>query len=356
MLYIGVASGLFVLRAMLANHKEALNQVYYPILLGLFLFSAFRFEVGCDWIGYYWQYFQAESGFARAAESLDEPLWWGVLNQIKANDLPYPVANVISSAIFFIGIHVLARRQPDKLAFLVLLFPILIINMPMSAIRQGAAIGLICIAFTSFLDRRPFWFAAWVLIAAGFHTSAAVFLPLAPIATGAYTRARILLSLALAVPGVLYLLTSAGAAEMAVERYVESNIEAFGAPFRVAFLALSGAYFLVFLRRRWARQFPQDFGLVDLCAMGMVALVVLLPVSSVIADRLGYFFVPIQAVIFARIPYFAFDRSRGLHIALPYIALMLLFTTWVTVSWHFEQCYVPYETWLLGFRSGAQIY
>ena len=71
--------------------------------------------------------------------------------------LPLPsFAISLSSAIFFLGVHVLARRQPDPLGFLVLLFPILIINMPMSGIRQGAAIGLLCIAFVAFIDRRPY--------------------------------------------------------------------------------------------------------------------------------------------------------------------------------------------------------
>ena len=98
--------------------------------------------------------------------------------------LPYPVANIASSAVFFLGVHVLARRQPDPLGFLVLLFPILIINMPMSGIRQGAAIGLLCIAFVAFIDRRPLWFAFWVVLAAGFHISVLIFMLLLPVATG----------------------------------------------------------------------------------------------------------------------------------------------------------------------------
>ena len=76
---------------------------------------------------------------------------------------------------FFWGIHVFAKRQPDPLSFLILTFPILIINMPMSGIRQGAVIGLICIALVHFSDCRPLKFIMWVLIASGFHLSAIVF-------------------------------------------------------------------------------------------------------------------------------------------------------------------------------------
>ena len=119
--------------------------------------------------------------------------------------LPYPVANIASSAVFFLGVHVLARRQPDPLGFLVLMFPILIINMPMSAIRQGAAIGLLCIAFVAFSDRRPLWFAFWVVLAAGFHISVLIFMLLLPVATGRYTRNRLLLAAFLAIPGAFAL-------------------------------------------------------------------------------------------------------------------------------------------------------
>ena len=110
------------------------------------------------------------------------------MGYIREAKVPYPFINVIAGSIFFIGVHSLARRQPDPLAFLVLLFPILIINMPMSGIRQGAAIGLICIAFSAFIDRRPVRFGFWVIIAAGFHSSAIVFLLMLPVAAGSYTR------------------------------------------------------------------------------------------------------------------------------------------------------------------------
>ena len=156
-----------------------------------------------------------------------EPIWWAILGWIQSKGLPYPVANIASSAVFFLGVHVLARRQPDPLGFLVLLFPILIINMPMSGIRQGAAIGLLCIAFVAFIDRRPLWFAFWVVLAAGFHTSVLIFMLLLPVATGKYTRNRLLLAAFLAIPGA-FALASGEAGELATSRYIGTGTDAAG--------------------------------------------------------------------------------------------------------------------------------
>ena len=56
---------------------------------------------------------------------------------------------MISSFTFFFGAHYMAQRQQNRIAFLILLFPVLIINMPMSGIRQASAIGALCIAFVT---------------------------------------------------------------------------------------------------------------------------------------------------------------------------------------------------------------
>ena len=273
-----------------------------------------------------------------------EPIWWAILGGIRNMGLPYPVTNIISSAIFFLGVHVLARRQPDPLGFLILLFPILIVNMPMSGIRQGAAIGLLCIAFVAYIDRRPIRYALWVVLAAGFHTSALIFILLLPLAAGSFSRNRLMLAAALSVP-VLYLLAATESADIAISRYFGTGVEAAGASFRIAFLALSGLYFFLFLKNSWLRTWPRDHSIVTIGAIGMGLLLVLIPVSTVLADRFGYYFIPIQTMIFARIPFLPFRTFAALHSALPYLGVLLIFTVWTQLSWHFEQCYIPYQIW-----------
>jgi hypothetical protein len=352
MLYVGLTNVLFLLRYALAGAQGARRQLYYVVLLALFLFSAFRFQVGCDWSGYYYQYLAAGNFDWSQISNGREPIWWAILGFIRDMGLPYPVANIVSSAVFFAGAHVLARRQPDPLGFLVLLFPILIINMPMSGIRQGTAIGLVCIAFAAFIDRRPIWFAFWVVIAAGFHASALIFLLLLPVATGRYTKTRLIMAAMLAIPGA-YLLATSDSGEVASSRYIGTGVEAFGAVFRVGILGLSAMYFFLFLKKKWMRTFPQDYSLASIGAIGMALAFLLIPISSVIGDRFGYYLIPIQAVIFARIPYLPFKSNHALHSALPYLGLLLVFFVWTQISGHFQQCYIPYNSWLFGLPGNG---
>jgi hypothetical protein len=354
MLYVGLVNFLFLLRLALAKQGGSRKQIYAAVLFSLFLFTAFRYQVGCDWMGYYFQYIRAADFEWSTAVAVREPIWWAILWWINVNDLPYPVANIVSSAIFFTGIHILARRQPDPLGFLILLFPILIINMPMSGIRQGAAIGLICISFTAFIDRRPLQFASWVILAAGFHASALIFLLLLPVATGRYSPSRLMTGAALALPGV-YFLASDAFHEVAISRYVETGVDSNGAVYRVSVLGLTSLYFFLIVRKKWLLACPRDYSIVSVGAIGMVLLPLILSISSVIGDRFGYYLIPIQAMIFARLPFLPFRHNAALHSALPYVGLLLVFMIWSQLSWHFQQCYTPYQTWIFGFPGGDPV-
>lgn len=345
---------LLMLRLVLHTKHRLRDQLYPYFLLVLFVFSAFRFEVGCDWSGYLNQFLvQGDSTISEAIANR-EPLWWLVLEIVDRLGLSYPWVNVVSSAIFFAGAHVLARRQPDSLGFLFLLLPILIINMPMSGIRQGAAIGLMCIAFAAFIDRKLVFFVIWTLVASLVHSSALIFLLLAPLVWGRYSRDRIVLAGLLAIPGTYFLLTGE-AAELAFSRYVGTGTDAAGAVSRVAVLALSGGGFFLFLQQRWAHVCPMDYKLVTIGSLIMLGAIVVLPLSTVIADRVGYYLIPIQAVVLARIP-FLFPKGRAEFLAAsPYLGLSATFLVWTLFSDHFRQCYLPYQTWLLGFSTSTPL-
>lgn len=348
MFYVGITSFLFSLRYALAKQSGIRKAIYPLVLFGLFLLVAFRFEVGCDWFGYSIQYNAvAEQGW-RSFAVIREPIWWVTMGWVSASGMPYPMINIVTSTIFFFGVHALARRQPDPLAFLILLFPVLIINIPMSGIRQGAAIGLICLALVAFVDRRPIRVAFWVLLATGFHASALVFMVLAPIALGRYTKLHILFAFLLAIPGA-YLLASTEVAELASNRYINSDTDAAGAAFRVGILGCTALYFFFYIRMKWQRAWPGDYALVSVGAIGMALAVLMVPISTVIGDRFGYYLIPLQAMIFARIPYLPLRVNKAFHAAIPYIGLIMMFMVWSQMSRHFGICYLPYQSWLFGF-------
>jgi hypothetical protein len=330
------------------SSRSQVQLAYWFALIFLFVFSAFRFEVGCDWTGYLNQYYVYGAVPLAALAQQAEPLWVGLFSLQTLWNLDYPWINVASSVIFFAGAHVMAQRQPNPLAFLVLLFPVLIINMPMSGIRQGAAIGVMFIAFMAFVDRALVRFVVLVFVAAAFHSSAMVFMLLAPLVTGKYSRGRLFLAAVLALPGAFFL-SGSEEAGVAASRYINSGADAAGALFRVGVLGLSGLYFLWFLRRKWERDFPADFKLAMIGSLMMVGALILVPVSSVIADRLAYYLIPVQVLILTRIPYFQWRSSHQLHTVFPYALLLSMFVVWTSLSSLFDQCYRPYQTWIFGY-------
>ena len=277
-----------------------------------------------------------------------DPLSHLVFYFVSKMRLPYPYVNIPFGIIFFIGIYMLSRRQPDPLSFIVFLFPILIINMPMSGIRQAAAIGLVCLAFVAFIDRKPITFILWIIVAAGFHSSALIFLFLLPFATGRFNNTRLIISLLIALPGLGFLVTLESA-QQAARVYIGTGREAYGAVFRVGVLFLSGIYFLLFVKKKWKSNFNIDYSLVSLGAFGMIATIFLIPISTIIGDRFGYYFIPIQAMIFARLPYLPFRNFHSLHIVLPYIGILAIFLIWTMISFHFQKCYNPYDSWIFGY-------
>lgn len=347
MLYVSIFNVLALLRYGARYLAGSANAPYIILFGALFLFSAFRFEVGCDWSGYYYQWINQKWSDPNSVLDKREPLWWALIAGLQGLGLSYPSLNVASSAIFFLGVHVLARRQPDPLGFLILLFPILIVNMPMSGIRQGAAIGVMCIAFVAFNDRKLIWFVALTVLGSSLHSSAMVFLLLAPMVWGGFTKTNLVASAILAIPGA-FLLLSTEDAELASSRYINTGIDSAGAIFRVGLLAVSGLTFFLFFSNRWKRWFPDDYKLAGIGSILMMAMLVLVPASSVIGDRFGYYLIPIQAMIFARIPFLPLGRQTPYFSATPYLALAGVFAVWSLNSYHFQLCYVPYQTWLFG--------
>lgn len=346
MIYIIVFAALIAACAVAIRLPQIERQLYWTVLVSLFLFSAFRFEVGCDWSGYENQFFVYSMVPLQNVFSEQEPMWVAIFSIQNWFGLSYPWINVISSLIFFAGAHAMAKRQMNPLTFIALLYPVLIINMPMSGIRQGAAIGVMFFAFNAFVDKAFFRYILLVTIAASLHQSALIFMLLAPLVSGNYSRTRIAGAVILAIPGIILLVSSSGA-ELANTRYIESDRDAAGAAFRVAVGVVTGIYFLIVLRRPWRALFDHDFKLAHVGAVAMLAIVMILPLSTIIADRVAYYLIPIQGMIFSRIPNLASRRDRKVQILAPYIGLFTMLTVWITYSSHAKDCYSPYQSWLL---------
>src|SRR5438093_418393 len=210
------------MRLAMGEYARTNPGIYRVVVLALFLIAAFRFEVGCDWGGYIAQLDQERQLGLIQTLANREWLWFLFLHFIARFGLDYAWINVFSAAAFFAGIHVFAKRQYDPVGFLVLLFPILIINLPMSGIRQGVSVAFMCIAFTAFIDRRVVKFVIWTAIAGSIHSSAIIFFLLVPFCLNLRPSVQMLAAAVLALPG-LYLLLTGSAADVAFNRYVGTN-------------------------------------------------------------------------------------------------------------------------------------
>ena len=344
-MYVTTVIFLYLLRFVRVYSTIYKNVLYYLILVFLFLFSALRFEVGCDWRGYLISLSKAGAEFNFLAEFTSEPVFFLILHYMKMYDINYVWINIVSSLIFFYGAHYMAQRQQNKLAFLILLFPVLIINMPMSGIRQASAVGFLFIAFTSLLDRSALRFTIAVFLAFLFHKSAIIFLGLLPLAFGDLTKFRILIFSIILIPITAILIQSDSFAAYLM-RYGSTGLaeEAGGAIFRTGFLALTSIHFLIFLRKKWKKNYKSDYQIILIFSLLMLLPLIASQFSSVMGDRLGYYFIPMQVLIFTRIPYLQLTKEQSFHLTYPYIASMTLFIAWVSFSNIFDVCYRPYKS------------
>lgn len=75
MLYVGLTNLLFLLRYALARNGGLRKQIYFLVLATLFVFSAFRYQVGCDWSGNYYRYLGATNFEWSSVTEIREPIW-----------------------------------------------------------------------------------------------------------------------------------------------------------------------------------------------------------------------------------------------------------------------------------------
>lgn len=316
--------------------------LYGVCIIGLYFFVGFRYEVGCDWSGYE-NIFELQR-YESIGDSLgkSEPAFWAANALLHYYGLEYPYINVIASGAFFLGFHALARRQPDRLGILILAFPVLIINLAMSGIRQAIALGIMCVAFNAFTDKRLVRYVLWVMVAATFHSSALSFLTFAPFVHGSLSNRSIFLAGILLVPGAYFLLQG-DAFQVYSSRYVATGADATGAPFRTGLLALTSLVFLLFLNKKWGVCCFDDQKFITISSWLMIMVFPLAFLSPVIGDRFGYYLNPVQLIVLTRLA--VFFRHRNLIAIAPYVVQGLVLSVWTQYSDLFAICYLPYKFW-----------
>lgn len=312
------------------------------VLLGLTVVIGFRYEVGGDWFNYF-RYIETAERLALAeAFAREDPGYW-LLNLISVQ-LGWGITgvNVLSGFIFSAGLVLFCRNCPRPWLALTVAMPYLVIVVGMGYARQAVALGLCLIAFLALERRRYLKFLIWVLLAATFHKSAALLIPLAGVTA---TRNRWIIAglSVLLLLGAYYTLIL-DSVDRLLTQYVDAELQSYGAKVRLFMNAVPGALFLMYRNRiRFSEEQYKLWRNFSIISIFMLLALYVTPYSTAL-DRMALYILPLQMIVFSRLPDLVCRSGQmkaavGLGI-ISYYALVLF--VWLNFAVH-AFAWVPYR-------------
>lgn len=295
----------------------------------LTLLIGLRHEVGGDWLNYleHIEYAYGES-FSKLLKSKDPA--YAFLNWIGANIAGgVYFTNLVCGLFFSIGLLKFCRSLPRPWLALSMAVPYLIMVVAMGYTRQSVAIGLSMMGLAALMQGASIWrFVGWIALAATFHKSAVILVPLAML-SGVKHRFFTLLGL-IGVGVLLYVILLQESVDSLMVNYVEAEYESSGAGIRVAMNALPASVFLLF-RRKFLLAVAQKKFLtwMSFGALGFIGLLLVSP-SSTAVDRVALYWIPLQVFVWAELPDALGRRGRGNTIL---VGLLLFYGLAVLLVW-----------------------
>ena len=282
--------------------EKSWSSLWRIIFVLLSLMIGLRHEVGGDWANYLLN-IEATSD-ATLSEALagtrGDPAD-NFFNWIASKSgLGIYLVNGVYGTMFTFGLLVFCRNQPRPWLALAVAVPYLITVVAMGYSRQGVAIGLIMLGLVALEKKSVLKFIAFVTLAALFHKSAVILMPLALLArTKSWVLTFFLLT---ATTLLLFILLLQEHVDTLIANYVVAEYESSGAAIRVTMNALPAALFLL-MRKRFLLS-PAQRSFWTWIALGALAFVVLLYVSaaSTAIDRVALYFIPLQLFVWSRMP------------------------------------------------------
>lgn len=302
-----------------------------------------RFKVGGDWRSYEYMFAFVRHASLERSLQIGDPGYQFINWTVQQWNGEIWWVNLVCAAIFVWGLTRLCLNQPMPLLAVVVAVPYMIIVVAMGYTRQAAALGVLMAGLAS-LGRggSVVRFAIYVAVAALFHKTAVLVLPLVIFAG---KRNRLLNVIAGAALFILFFdLFLSDSTDQFVKAYVEARYSSQGAWIRVILDVVPAVLLLV---RRG------QFGLTDqeekvwryiaftACAL---PLVLLTTPSSTAVDRMALYLMPLQIVVLSR-AYMLFRKPRTGVVAVIGYALLIQFT-WLNFA-QFAKLWLPYRSNLL---------
>lgn len=313
----------------------------WPLATVLTLVIGLRFEVSMDWSNYMEQLdVAAQLTWLEAAERGDPA--YGTLNWIAANTgTGLWLVNLVCAIAFVSGLFVFCRKLPNPWLALTVAMPYMAIVMSMNYTRQSAAFGLVLWAMVALQDGRILRFVVFVVLAALFHKSAAVLIPLG---VAVNVRGRILVLVWIGIISVVaYWVFIAELQEDLFEFYLAEQMASEGALIRVLMNAAAASVFLAKRDRFDMQPLEERFW----TWMSIIALLFLpalwISPSSTVVDRVALYFMPVQLVAFSHL--YIIVGSSGwrqfvtLSVAATYAIVMIV---WFNYS-PYAEAWLPYR-------------
>lgn len=343
LIYLGVFSALAV--SAIGNYRS--RHAVFFLISGLFLvwFMGFRYETGCDYTGYLnrWVNFRPPTDLNALFQG-EEAGFAFLMGSIKALGLEYTWLNVAASAILVTCYIRFASEHRFAPLILALLFPVIIIQLGMSGIRQALAGAFLMLAFNAFARTDRLWTAFWVLVGMQFHASVVMFLPIALLAGRKVNTVRLAMSLAVLGPVASLLL--ADRFDTYQSRYIEGTVTSGGAIIRYALVLLPVPLFFVY-QNKVQKIFPKVFPLLKLGSLIILSLAPLVVLSSIALHRLNYYVMPLSILLCVYVGSIVARKPSEGH-GLAVLAYGSYSFFWFLSSRHALSCYLPYEnTWFL---------
>jgi len=273
---------------------------WHAVFWLLVLVIGLRHEVGGDWSSY----------LLALEEVTNEPLQQVLSNGDPSyNLLDWPAAetelgiyfvNTVCSVLFAWGLLAFCRAQPRPWLALVVAVPYMVTVVAMGYTRQGTAIGLAMLGLVAMADRKTLRFVIIILLAATFHKSVVILMPLAILAG---TKRKIWTVFWMVFASMLFfvLLLQDSVSRLTLG-YFEAEYESQGAGVRLAMNAMPAILFLLFRRKFVMPHAERMFWTwMSLGALGLVALLGVSP-SSTAVDRLALYWIPLQLFVLSRLP------------------------------------------------------
>lgn len=281
-----------------------------PVWLLGTLLVGFRFQVGGDWRNYF--HYLVEAANVDVTEVLvkADPAY-GLLNWISAQmDWGMFGVNLMCGAIFCYGLLAFCRRQPwPWLAFAVAI-PYLVIVVGMGYTRQGVALGLEMLGLLSLRNKSVIGFVLWVALAATFHKTAVVLLPIVALVSSRNRYWSIAWVGVTAI--VLYYLLLSNEVDNLVVNYVGGQMQSDGAGIRLAMNGLPAAILLIWQSRfGFSESEASLWRWLAIISLAILGGFLVSPSASTALDRIALYMLPLQIVVFARLPYVFDMRSPG---------------------------------------------